>query len=249
MSRSRHWCELAVGLPVVAVFATMYAWAAPTGDQSQRVDAYFWLAMAFGLPMLLWLVTAWLLVFHWWQGAGDRWSARDVPGRLLAMGVATVPAPRRRWGEAMLGELADVRGRTARWRFALSCARAALLLSIVPGRRGRHWRPLAPVATVVVTGAVVTCVAITVAFVRWHPDATEGLPPGRITLLAVVLAGCVGLAVATPRRSVGISAGGERLAPHVGVAAAVVFAAGLVVTIHANLDGLVPLCGCSSGQC
>jgi len=38
--------------------------------------------------------------------------------------VATLPDHRRAWGMAMHAELAEVRGRSARWRFALSSARA-----------------------------------------------------------------------------------------------------------------------------
>ncbi|MEX2299736.1 MAG: hypothetical protein WD733_02295 [Bryobacterales bacterium] len=52
----------------------------------------------------------------------------DVPASLLAWAVCTMPRARREWGAAMLGELAAVPGGMARWCFALSCARAALLL-------------------------------------------------------------------------------------------------------------------------
>jgi hypothetical protein len=52
----------------------------------------------------------------------------DVPASLLAWAVCAMPRARKEWGVAMLGELAAVPGGTARWRFALSCARAALLL-------------------------------------------------------------------------------------------------------------------------
>ena len=80
----------------------------------------------------------------------------------------------------MLGELAQVHGWAARWRFALSCGRAMLFLPIHRRRPGLRGWPGAPVAAAIVTGAVATSTAAVVAFVRRHPDAAEGLPPGRI---------------------------------------------------------------------
>ena len=73
----------------------------------------------------------------------------DPPGRLLAAAVAALPERRREWGRAMIAELAEVRGRSARWRFALSSARATLWLPPAGG-----WPVLA-----LVTGAVVASVA------------------------------------------------------------------------------------------
>jgi len=241
VSPTRHWIEIAAAVPVLAVFAALYAWAAPFEDSTQRFDAYLWLALAFAMPTQLWLTTSWLLVHHWWEGADARWSAMDPPGWLLAAAVATVPEPRRRWGEAMLGELAQVQGRRARWRFALSGVRALPHLSIARGRRGLRAGLPAPIATVLVTGAVAACVATTVAFVRLHPDAAEGLPPGRIAFLAVVLAGCLWLAMATPRRTAGGYVSGGRLAPQLGVGAALMFALGVLASIHSNQDQLVPV--------
>lgn len=242
LSRSRHWYEVAAAVPVLAVFAPLYAWAAPFEDPTQPFDAYLWLALAFALPTLLWLATTWLLVHHWWEGgAGERWSAMDAPGWLLATVVVTLPESRRAWGEAMLGELAHVQGRKARWRFALSSARALPFLSIARGRRCVRGGPPAPIATVLVTSAVAGSIAITVAFVRRHPDAAEGLPPGRLVFLAVVLAGCLRLALASPRRTAdsGISSG--RLAPYLGVGAALIFALGVLVSVQSIHDELVPV--------
>jgi hypothetical protein len=241
MSRTCRWCEIAAAVPVLAVFATLYAWAAPFGDPTQRFDAYLWIAAAFAMPTVLWLVTSWLLVHHWWEGAGAQLSTlADPPGRLMATAVATLPEARQPWGAAMLGELAHVRGRRARWRFALSCGRAVLFLPIAR-RRGLRGRSPAPAATVLVTGAVAVSVATTVVFVRRHPEAAEGLPPGRIALLAVILAGCLWLAMARPRRSAGNRPGRSGLAPHLGVAAAFIFDLVLLASIHSNLDGLVQL--------
>ncbi len=51
----------------------------------------------------------------------------DLAQRFLAAAAARMPAVRRDWGQAMLAELDQVRGRPARWRFALGAARAALV--------------------------------------------------------------------------------------------------------------------------
>jgi hypothetical protein len=113
MSQTRRWFEIAAALPVLAVFAALYAWAAPLGDPTQRFDAYLWLALAFAMPTMLWLLTSWLLVHHWWTSAGARLPATDAPSWLLGTALATMPEPRQHWGQAMLSELARVRGRTA----------------------------------------------------------------------------------------------------------------------------------------
>jgi len=69
------------------------------------------------------VAAALLLVDHWWSRTGIRLFVMDPLGRLLAAAVATLPDHRREWGMAMNAELAEVRGRSARWRFALSSAR------------------------------------------------------------------------------------------------------------------------------
>src|SRR5579859_7938833 len=52
----------------------------------------------------------------------------DVPVRLLGWAVGLLSAPREEWGQAMLGELGHLDSRARRWRFALGCVSAALLL-------------------------------------------------------------------------------------------------------------------------
>jgi len=52
----------------------------------------------------------------------------DVPVRLLRWAVGLLSARRAEWGQAMLGELDYIEGRGRRWRFAVGCAGAALLL-------------------------------------------------------------------------------------------------------------------------
>jgi hypothetical protein len=52
----------------------------------------------------------------------------DVPVRLLRWAVGPLSAQRAEWGQAMLGELDHIDGRARRWRFAVGCVGAALLL-------------------------------------------------------------------------------------------------------------------------
>jgi len=53
---------------------------------------------------------------------------RDVPVRLLQWAVGLLPADRVGWGQAMLGELDRIEGRSDRWRFALGCMAGVVLL-------------------------------------------------------------------------------------------------------------------------
>jgi len=69
------------------------------------------IAVLFTVPLILWLAASWLLVRSWWEGGGARISMLDTPGQVLAAVVATLPKPRRPWGEAMLCELAGQSGR------------------------------------------------------------------------------------------------------------------------------------------
>jgi hypothetical protein len=74
----------------------------------------------------------------------------DLPLRLLRWAAGLLRADRVEWGQAMLGELDPIEGRTGRWRFALGCVAGVVL---VP-----PWGPAAPVAalgSVALGGAVV----------------------------------------------------------------------------------------------
>jgi hypothetical protein len=75
--------------------------------------------------------------------------AGDVPLRLLRWAVGLVPADRVDWGQAMLGELDRIEGRSKRWRFAVGCMASVVLLP--------PWGPVGPMAglvTVALGGAV-----------------------------------------------------------------------------------------------
>src|SRR5690348_16419928 len=60
--------------------------------------------------------------------AGDpRWQG-DAPERLLGWTVGLLAAEREEWGRAMVGELDRLDGRGRRWRFALGCVAAAVVM-------------------------------------------------------------------------------------------------------------------------
>jgi hypothetical protein len=247
----------------------------PATESAAKVNREFALLLA--VPTALWVTAALTLVDHWWSRTGVRLFAMDPPGRLLAVAVATLPDDRREWGMAMNAELAEVRGRSPRWRFALSSARAALRLpplggwpvlalttgvmvaavgaagrvvdAAVPGlgsfavvfvglvgamvflaiARLRRVRLPVSAPTLLVTGGVAAAITMTVIFLHRDPAAARYLPPADAVFLAAVLAGCLWIAVAAPR-----SPGGNRLAPHLGVAAAVVLVVGQLLLIRAS---------------
>jgi hypothetical protein len=99
--------------------------------------------------------------------------------------------------------------------------------------RSRRPRLPVPAPTVLVIGAVAAAIAVTVIFLRREPGAAAYLRPPAAVYLAVVLAGCLWVAVASPRLL-----GGGRLAPHLGVAGGVGFAAWFLLTFAT--DGSEP---------
>jgi hypothetical protein len=279
----RRFERIATWVPVAVwavVYAVALAVAIANGDPLPAPETAL---QNLALPPLLWVVAARIVLYHWWPGTGARMAAMDPPARLLAAAVATLPDHRRQWGMAMTAELAEVRGPSARWRFALSSARATLWLrpaggwpvlalvagvvvaavvaagpvvgAAVPGlgvfavsftalvgamvvlavARARHPRLPAPAATLVVAGGVAAAVAMTAMFLRRVPTAVGYLPPARAVYLAAVLAGCLWVAVAAPRWL-----GTDRLAPHLGAAAALVFGAWFLLAfrVTASLDRL-----------
>src|SRR5258707_5705750 len=60
--------------------------------------------------------------------AGDPTWSQDAPARLLGWAVGLLAAQREQWGQAMIGELDRLDGRARRWRFALGCVGAAVVL-------------------------------------------------------------------------------------------------------------------------
>ena len=90
----------------------------------------------------------------------------DGPERLLLAAAAVLPADRADWGQAMAAELAHVSGRSQRWRFALGCARASLL---VPVREPAGHRLVLAVSAAAAAAAGL----VVVALVR-HPGLIVG---------------------------------------------------------------------------
>jgi hypothetical protein len=283
MTWTRRRLELVTAAAVVAAWAALYVVVVTTAplaydpetETAAKVNREFALLLA--VPTALWVTAALVLVGQWWSRTGVRLAAMDPPGRLLATAVATLPNDRREWGMAMNAELAEVGGRSARWRFALSGARAALRLpplggwpvlaltaavaaaavlatglaadTAVPGlgvfavgfvglvgamvvlavARLRRVRLPVPAPTLLVTAGVAAAITMTAIFLHRDPAAARYLPPADAVFLAVVLAGCLWIAVAAPR-----SPGGTRLAPYLGVAAAVVLVLGQLLLIRAS---------------
>ncbi|MFU8871750.1 hypothetical protein [Micromonospora sp. SL4-19] len=58
----------------------------------------------------------------------DPMRSQDAPARLLGWAVGLLAAEREQWGQAMIGELDHLDGRARRWRFALDCVAAAMVM-------------------------------------------------------------------------------------------------------------------------
>jgi hypothetical protein len=188
MNRTRHGIATVSTGVVTVVWVVAYTVALATTDH--RPGAVSIVAQLV-VPPLLWVAVLQI----GWAVVGTRRAlvrrrspaaATDPPERLLAAMVALLPEDRREWGSAMLAELAGVRGRSARWRFARSSARATLLLPPAGG-----WPLLA-----LVTGAAVTVVA--------SIGHTVGAAVPGLGLFAVTFTGLLGalvvLAVARSHR-------------------------------------------------
>jgi hypothetical protein len=84
----------------------------------------------------------------------------DGPERLLLAAAAMLPADRADWGQAMAAELAHVSGRSQRWRFALGCGRASVLVPV-------HEPAGRPLVVAVSTAAAAAAGLVVVALVRY----------------------------------------------------------------------------------
>jgi hypothetical protein len=96
-------------------------------------------------------------------------------------------------------------------------------------RSGRARLPV-PAATLLVAGGVAAAIAMTALFLRREPAGH--LPPAAAVFLAAVLAGCLWVALAPPRRL-----GANRLASHIGAGTALVVAAVFVLPSHLEVSG------------
>jgi hypothetical protein len=184
-----RWYLLTAGIVLGAwtlVYFAVITYAPLAYDPAIETKAQmdFATAVILFVPTVVYVVAALVLLRFWLAGPGARLSKMDSPERLLAIAAATLPDHRREWGAAMLGELADVQGRPARWRFALSCARAALC------PRPGSWPVLALVA-----GAAVAA--------TWLAAPTVGTAVPGLGVFAVSFVAMIGtlalLAVLRPR--------------------------------------------------
>jgi hypothetical protein len=117
--------------------------------------------------------------------------------------------------------------------FAVTFAGLVGAMVVLTVARSRRLRLPVPAPTVLVAGGVAASITVTVIFLRREPAAARYLPPAAAVYLAAVLAGCLWVALASPRWL-----GTSRLAPHLGGAGAVVFAAWFWLAIRT--DGTEP---------
>jgi hypothetical protein len=279
------------GLAAVAAAATpfVYLWVLTMSNADDpptarvRFDMAIWMAV-FGSP---WMLAAWLLWRAWWRQAGVRLSGMDGPAWLLAAAAVTLPADRRDWGAAMTAELAQVRDRQARWRFAAGCARAAVFpprgsgaavgvagalavaaiaaaalatgaalpagrvvalafvgllgglatLTVARSRRVGGAGPGRAIAGLALAG-VAACLAFITHYLAEYPSYHRGdppvigvsLPPVNAVVLAVVLAGCLWLALRPARWLLP-----DRHARRFGIAMAIALVAGFVLVVRLSL--------------
>jgi hypothetical protein len=124
----------------------------------------------------------------------------DAPSRLLAWAVSALPADRAPWGEAMFGELQQLENRPQRWRFAVGCAGATLLL---PSRRADS----AGMAARLVAATALACAGLVAyGLVRYPGVLThDGTWPVLAAFTAVLAGYTMVSAVLVRRGPVGLS--------------------------------------------
>lgn len=153
----------------------------------------------------------------WIVRAARRSGAPDIPAALLAVACHDLPEDRVGWGAAMAAELDSVRGRAARWRFALGGARAATVVRLAGRLAGQ------PILATVWIGAAV-CEGLAVAAVIRYPGLHA---EPKITLFAVVLtvvlAAYILLATARARDSSAAAESARRFGLATGIVLALVW--------------------------
>jgi hypothetical protein len=116
----------------------------------------------------------------------------DAPARLLAWATGFLTADRTAWGQAMIGELEHLHQRPRRWRFALGCLAATLLL--FPARRAGAGRLMIALVAAAAAGSaglvgygLLRYPAILTSGGTWPALATFGAVLAGFSLLTVVL--------------------------------------------------------------
>jgi hypothetical protein len=115
------------------------------------------------------------------RSARDATNPTDAPAMLLAWAIGFLAADRAEWGLAMQGELERLEQRSTRWRFALGCLGAALL---VPPRRGDAGR----LVVGIVAAAAAGCVGLVSYGLVRYPGmlASRGTWPALAAFVAVL---------------------------------------------------------------
>jgi hypothetical protein len=255
MNRTQRLGRLG-GLVASAAAAAPFAWlwvlmmrnADDPLTAQARLDMAIWMAV-FGAP---WMLAAWLLWRAWWRQAGAQLSSLDGPGRLLAAAAATLPADSRA-AVGITGALAVAVVATTALATgaALPAGRVFALtfvgllgglvtLTVARSRRVGRAGPGPAVAGLALAG-IAACLAATTYYLaefptyhRVHPAVTStSLPPVTAVVLAVVLAGCLGLALTPPRWLVA-----DRHARRFGIAMAIALVAGFVLDSRLVQPGL-----------
>ncbi|MEP7053983.1 MAG: hypothetical protein ABI912_01875 [Actinomycetota bacterium] len=145
-------------------------------------------------------------------GRSSHPQSMDAPATLLTWAVGFLAADREQWGQAMLGELEHLEQRPTRWRFALGCLAATLLVPPGQGDARRLVGALVSAASLASAGLV------SFALLR-YPGIVTGLGTWlALTTFAAVLLGFTLFALLLVRRG---AAAGLGLA--CGVAVAVVW--------------------------
>jgi hypothetical protein len=135
----------------------------------------------------------------------------DAPARLLAWAAGCLTADRADWGQAMIGELEHLHRRPQRWRFAVGCLAATLLL--FPARRAGAGRLM---IALVVAAVAASAGLVGLGLLRYPAIVTGGGTWPALATFGAVLAGFGLLTVVLVRRG---AASGLALAGGLGTAA------------------------------
>ena len=118
----------------------------------------------------------------------------DLPAHIVAIAARALQRERREWSAAMTAELEQLHARTDRWKFALGCARAAL----VAPRHPDSDEPGLAVRLTFLAG-VAGCLAATAVVLRTWPHAASEISGGLAAWFAASLIVYVWIAVRPPR--------------------------------------------------
>lgn len=167
---------------------------------------------------------------RWWFAAGCARTAMFPPrgNRLPVLAVATLAT-----AAVIAAGLAVGHAVPGMGVFAVTfVALVGAMVTMGVARSRRLHRPASgPAVAAAGVAGVAACIAATGYMLRTDPSAAQALGPTHAIMLAVVLAGCLWLALAPPR---GLAA--SRLARRVGLGAALALGAGLLASARMDDD-------------